>query len=151
MKNKNEVLTTPKTVVSKGAPLGPKATKKVSAPSGRGGSNINLNTRVWVSEDSESSGLLSALPPQLAKALEIVVNDFEGNCTLGQLDEAWQKSNNLDINGGPYTQGIKARTGQNSFWTHYISGTSFKDNLTKRKPIIAFGIDNISKYFKLAN
>tara|TARA_B100000242_G_scaffold45753_1_gene27195 strand:+ start:64 stop:519 length:456 start_codon:yes stop_codon:yes gene_type:complete len=142
---------TPTKVANKGAPLGPKATKKVSAPSGRGGSNINLNTRVWVSEDSESSGLLAALPPQLAKALEIVVNDFEGNCTLGQLDEAWQKSNNLDVNGGPYTQGIKARPGQNSFWTHYISGTSFKNNLTKRKPIVAFGIDNISKYFKLAN
>ena len=150
MKNKNEVLTTPKTVVQKGAPLGVKATKKVSAPSGRGG-NLNLNTRIWVSEDCESSGLLAAMPPQLAKALAIVVNDFEGNCTLGQLDEAWQKSNYLDVNGGNYTQGIKARSGQGSFWAHYISGTSFTDNLTKRKQCIAFGIDNISKYFKLAN
>lgn len=151
MEKQKTGLTTPKTVVTKGALLGAKATKKVTAPSGRGGSSINLNTRVWVSEDCESSGLLAALPPQLAKALAIVVNDFEGNCTLGQLDEAWQKSDNLDVNGGNYTQGIKARTGQNSFWTHYISGTSFKDNLAKRKQVVAFGIDNISKYFKLAN
>ena len=91
------------------------------------------------------------MPPQLSKALAIVVNDFEGNCTLGELDEAWQKSNYLDVNGGNYTQGIKARTGQGSFWSHYISGTSFTDNLTKRKQCVAFGIDNISKYFKLAN
>ena len=151
MEKQKTGMTTPSKVVNKGAPLGPKATKKVSAPSGRGGSSVNLNTRVWVSEDCESSGLLNALPAQLSKALEIVVNDFEGNCTLGQLDEAWQKSNNLDVNGGPYTQGIKARTGQNSFWTHYISGTSFKDNLIKRKQVIAFGIDNISKYFKIAD
>ena len=150
MEKQKTGIATPSKVANKGTPLGVKATKKVNAPSGRGGS-INLNTRIWVSEDCESSGLLSALPPQLAKALAIVVNEFEGNCTLGQLDEAWQKSDYLDVNGGAYTQGIKARTGQGSFWTHYISGTSFTSNLDKRKQIIAFGLDNVSKYFKLAN
>lgn len=148
MKNKNEVLTTPKTVVSKGAPLGPKATKKLAEESS-GGGNINLNTRLWLSDDSDA--FLSTLPKQLRSCLKLIVNEFEGNCTLGQLDEAWQKSKYLDVNGGPYTQGIKARTGQGSFWTHYISGTEFKSTITTNKKVIAFGLDNISKYFKIAD
>ena len=148
MKNKNEVLTTPKTVVSKGAPLGPKATKKLAEESS-GGGNINLNTRLWLSDDSDA--FLSTLPKQLRSCLKLIVNEFEGNCTLGQLDEAWQKSKYLDVNGGPYTQGVKARTGQGSFWTHYISGTEFKSTITTNKKVIAFGLDNISKYFKIAD
>jgi len=148
MKNKNEVLTTPKTVVSKGAPLGPKATKKLAEESS-GGGNINLNTRLWLSDDSDA--FLSTLPKQLRSCLKLIVNEFEGNCTLGQLDEAWQKSKYLDVNGGPYTQGIKARTGQGSFWTHYVSGTEFKSTITTNKKVIAFGLDNISKYFKIAD
>tara|TARA_B100000085_G_scaffold156083_1_gene141749 strand:+ start:84 stop:530 length:447 start_codon:yes stop_codon:yes gene_type:complete len=148
MKNKNEVLTTPKTVVQKGAPLGPKATKKLAEESS-GGGNINLNTRLWLSDDSDA--FLSTLPKQLRSCLKLIVNEFEGNCTLGQLDEAWQKSKYLDVNGGPYTQGVKARTGQGSFWTHYISGTEFKSTITTNKKVIAFGLDNISKYFKIAD
>ena len=139
---------TPSKVANKGAPLGPKATKKLADESS-GGGNLNLNTRLWLSDDSDA--FLATLPKQLRSCLKLIVNEFEGNCTLGELDEAWQKSKYLDVNGGPYTQGIKARTWQGSFWTYYVSGTKFKSVITTNRKVVAFGLDNISKYFKIAD
>ena len=85
---------TPSKVANKGAPLGPKATKKLAEESS-GGGNLNLNTRLWLSDDSDA--FLATLPKQLRSCLKLIVNEFEGNCTLGELDEAWQKSKYLDV------------------------------------------------------
>tara|TARA_R110000803_G_scaffold27600_1_gene64426 strand:+ start:1100 stop:1540 length:441 start_codon:yes stop_codon:yes gene_type:complete len=126
-----------------------KATGKIPMPSGGSGS-LNLNSKVWVSDEFYSSGCSASLPKQLATVLTLVVNEFGGSCTLKQLDELWQASEYLDVNGGKYTQGIQTRLGQKSFWTHYVSGTSFTNKITERKASVQFGIDNYAKYIKIS-
>tara|TARA_B100000424_G_C22769596_1_gene414483 strand:- start:269 stop:706 length:438 start_codon:yes stop_codon:yes gene_type:complete len=144
MKNINDKVSTP----SKGA--GATVTKaKAKMPMPSKGGNLNLNTIVWVSDDFASSGCQSSLPAQVSIALTLAYNQLGNSFTLKQLDELWQSSEYLDVNGGKYTQGIEPRVGQKSFWTHYFSGNQFTNKITERKASIEFGLDNYSKYLKL--
>ncbi len=126
-----------------------KAKVKMPMPSS-GGSSLNLNTKVWVSDDFASSGCQSSLPKQVSIALTLAFNELGNSFTLKQLDDLWQSSEYLDVNGGKYTQGIQTRVGQKSFWSHYFSGTEFTNKITERKASVNFGLENYSKYLKLS-
>ena len=141
----NKVISPSKTVGS----TTNKAKVKMPMPSSGGGS-LNLNTKVWVSDEFETSGCQASLPKQVSIALTLAVNELGNSFTLKQLDDLWQASEFLDVNGGKYTQGIQTRTGQKSFWSHYFSGTEFTNKITERKASINFGLDNYSKYLKLS-
>ena len=98
-----------------------------------GGGNINPNLKLILSEDYVSSGCHASLPKQVRLAMSIVWNDFNGQCTIGELDKAWDNSSYSDNNGGRYTQGIITKAGQKSFFKHYFSGGVPTSNLLDRK------------------
>jgi len=124
--SKNEKATTP--TVAKAS----KARKPIPVETA-GGGNINPNLKLILSEDYVSSGCHASLPKQVRLALSIVWNDFNGQCTIGELDKAWDNSEFIDTNGGRYTQGIITKAGQKSFFTHYFSGGVPTSNLLDRK------------------
>ena len=123
---KKEKATTP--TVAKAS----KARKPIPVVS-TGGGKINPNLKIILSVDYYDSGCHASLPPQVQQAMRIVWNDFEGQCTIGELDKAWDNSEFIDTNGGKYTQGIIAKTGQPSFFVHYFSGSVPTKNLLDRK------------------
>jgi len=98
-----------------------------------GGGNINPKLKLILSEDYYDSGCHASLPKQVRLAMRIVWNDFNGQCTIGELDKAWDNSEFIDTNGGPYTQGIITKAGQKSFFKHYFSGGVPTKNLLDRK------------------
>jgi len=98
------------------------------------GGSINPNLRIILGDNYVDSGCHASLPKQLRIALSMVWNDFNGSCTLAELDKAWDSSEHCDVNGGKYTQGIITKAGQKSFFTHYISNNgSATKNLVERK------------------
>ena len=124
--SKNEKATTP--TVAKAS----KARKPIPVETASGG-NINPNLKIILSEDYYDSGCHASLPKQVRLAMRIVWNDFNGQCTVGELDKAWDNSEYIDTNGGRYTQGIITKAGQKSFFTHYFSGGAPTSNLLDRK------------------
>ena len=123
---KKEKATTP--TVAKAS----KARKPIPVVS-TGGGKINPNLKIILSVDYYDSGCHASCPPQVQQAMRIVWNDFDGQCTIGELDKAWDNSEFIDTNGGKYTQGIIAKTGQPSFFVHYFSGSVPTSNLLDRK------------------
>jgi len=97
------------------------------------GSSLNPNLRIVLSDNYYDSGCHASLPKQVRVAMRMVWNDFNGSCTIGELDKAWDSSEYVDTNGGKYTQGIISKAGQKSFFVHYFSGGSVTNNVTDRK------------------
>ena len=108
-------------------------TRKPIAEESVGGS-INPNLRIILGDNYVESGCHASLPKQVRIALRMVWNDFNGSCTLGELDKAWDSSEYCDVNGGKYSQGIIGKAGQRSFFTHYFTNNgSATKNLVERK------------------
>ena len=98
------------------------------------GGSINPNLRIILGDNYVDSGCHASLPKQVRIALAMVWNDFDGSCTLGELDKAWDSSEHCDVNGGKYVQGIITKAGQKSFFTHYFTNNgSATKNLVTRK------------------
>jgi len=98
-----------------------------------GGGKINPNLKLILSEDYYNSGCHASLPKQVRIAMRMVWNDFNGQCTMGELDKAWDNSEFIDTNGGRYKQGIIDKAGQKSFFKHYFSGGVPTKNLLERE------------------
>ena len=105
---------------------------RATIPAETSGGSLNANLTITLSDSYIDSGCHASLPKQVRIALAMVWNEFEGQCTLRQLDDAWFSSSHSDMNGGVYTQGIINREGYKSFFSHYFSHTPTK-NLTTRK------------------
>ena len=123
---KKEKATTP--TVAKAS----KARKPIPVVS-TGGGKLNPNLKIILSVDYYDSGCHASLPPQVQQAMRIVWNDFDGQCTIGELDKAWNNSEFIDTNGGIYTQGIIPKVGQKSFFKHYFRGSVPTKNILERK------------------
>ena len=121
--------------------------KPLPAETGRGGS-LNPNGTITLADNYDTQCHLT-LPPQVRLAMSIVWNDFDGQCTIGELDKAWtEKYMDEGGNGGAYTQGVIARLGSKSFFTHYFSGSNVTVNLTSRKG--ALTNEQYKKYIAIA-
>jgi hypothetical protein len=105
---------------------------RATIPAETSGGSLNANLTITLSDSYIDSGCHASLPKQVRIALAMVWNEFDGQCTLRQLDDAWFSSSHSDMNGGVYTQGIINREGYKSFFSHYFSPTPTK-NLTTRK------------------
>jgi hypothetical protein len=105
---------------------------RATIPAETSGGSLNANLTITLSDSYIDSGCHVSLPKQVRIALAMVWNEFEGQCTLRQLDDAWFSSSHSDMNGGKYTQGIINREGYKSFFSHYFSPKPTK-NLTMRK------------------
>jgi|TARA_R100000426_G_C4768140_1_gene89844 hypothetical protein len=95
---------------------------------------LNPNLRIVLGDNFVDSGCYDSLPKQVRIALRMVWNEFDGSCTVGELDKAWDSSEYSDVNGGKYVQGIIAKAGQKSFFTHYFTatGTATKNLVTRK-------------------
>tara|TARA_R100001132_G_C3217735_1_gene57715 strand:- start:53 stop:484 length:432 start_codon:yes stop_codon:yes gene_type:complete len=123
---KNEKATSPKVAT-------PSKARKPIPVETAGGGGLNPNLKLILSEAYYDSGCHASLPKQVRLAMAMVWNDFGGQCTIGELDKAWDSSEYIDTNGGKYTQGIITKAGQKSFMTHYFSGGVVTRNVTDRK------------------
>ncbi len=127
MKNNNEVKANTKSATKRNLPKG-------TTTKSKGG---NINRKAYIYLEDNFLDIADTFPSQLRLALvDIVWNQFSGECTIEELDNAWNESEYLDINGGKYTQGIVGKTGQGSFWVHYVTGDSkqlFTEKQTARK------------------
>ena len=119
----------------------------IPAETGGGGSlNPSLTITLADNYDTQCHG---TLPKQVRLAMSIVWNDFNGQCTVADLDKAWtEKHMDEGGNGGTYTQGVIARLGAKSFFTHYFSGSNATVNLTSRKG--ALTNEQYKKYIAIA-
>tara|TARA_R110000868_G_C10551778_1_gene735987 strand:- start:49 stop:516 length:468 start_codon:yes stop_codon:yes gene_type:complete len=119
----------------------------IPAETGGGGSlNPSLTITLADNYDTQCHG---TLPKQVRLAMSIVWNDFNGQCTVADLDKAWtEKYMDEGGNNGAYTQGVIARLGSKSFFTHYFSGSNATVNLTSRKG--ALTNEQYKKYIAIA-
>tara|TARA_R110002050_G_scaffold127167_2_gene248053 strand:+ start:863 stop:1294 length:432 start_codon:yes stop_codon:yes gene_type:complete len=107
--------------------------KRRPLPSETSGTSVNPNAMIVLADDYDTK-CHGTLPKQVRLAMSIVWTDFDGQCTLSQLDKAWtEKHMDEGGNGGTYTQGVIGRLGSKSFFTHYFSGSDATVKLTSRK------------------
>jgi hypothetical protein len=141
MKNNNEVKANTKSATKRNLPKG-------TTTKAKGG---NINRKAYIYLEDNFLDIADTFPSQLRLALvDIVWNEFSGECTIEELDNAWNESEHLDINGGKYTQGIVGKTGQGSFWVHYVTGDSkqlFTEKQTARKGSLTN--DEYAKYMSI--
>ena len=110
-----------------------KKSKRRSLPSETRGGSINPNALIVLADDYDIK-CHGTLPKQVRLAMAIVWAEFDGQCTISQLDKAWtEKHMDEGGNGGTYTQGVIARLGSKSFFTHYFSGSNVTDKVLTRK------------------
>ena len=110
-----------------------KKAKRRALPSEASGTSVNPNAMIVLADDYDIK-CHGTLPKQVRLAMSIVWTDFDGQCTLAQLDKAWtEKHMDEGGNGGTYTQGVIGRLGAKSFFTHYFSGSDATIKLTSRK------------------
>ena len=123
---------------------------KDKLPSEVGRGSVNANMTITLSDDYLDSGVHQTLPDQLKCMCRLLMDEFDGQATLGELDTAWWSSKYIDVNGGTYTQGVLPNTkaGKPSFLKHYFSGSDAKLNLTSRKG--ALTSEQYKKYIAIA-
>ena len=89
--------------------------KRRPLPSETSGTSVNPNAMIVLADDYDTK-CHGTLPKQVRLAMSIVWTDFDGQCTLSQLDKAWtEKHMDEGGNGGTYTQGVIGRLGSKSF------------------------------------
>tara|TARA_R100000781_G_C4027114_1_gene109292 strand:+ start:82 stop:534 length:453 start_codon:yes stop_codon:yes gene_type:complete len=123
---------------------------KDKLPAEVGNASVNANMTITLSDDYLESGVHQTLPDQLKCMCRLLMEEFDGQATLGELDKAWWSSKYIDSNGGIYTQGVLAngKAGKPSFLKHYFSGSDAKPNLTSRKG--ALTNEQYKKYIAIA-
>tara|TARA_R100001377_G_C3135895_1_gene90957 strand:- start:96 stop:530 length:435 start_codon:yes stop_codon:yes gene_type:complete len=122
--------------------------KRKPLPAETGSGSLNGNLTITLAEDYDT-GCHLTLPKQVRLAMKIVWDDFNGQCTIAELDKAWtEKYMDEGGNNGAYTQGVIPRLGTRSFFTHYFSGSDFTVNLTSRKN--ALTNEQYKKYIAIA-
>ena len=125
--SKNEKATTP--TVAKAST---KARTPINEPVS-GGGKVNPNAKIVLSDDYVSSGCHASLPKEVRCGFSLIWDEFGGQCTMGEFDKAWDKSQYSDNTGGKYTQGIIAKPGQKSWFKHYFSGGVPTTKVLERK------------------
>ena len=110
---------------------------RATIPAETSGGSLNANLTITLSDSYIDSGCHASLPKQLRIALAMVWNEFDGQCTLRELDDAWFSSSHSDMNGGVYTQGVINREGYKSFFSHYLSPKPTKNLLTRKSALTA--------------
>ena len=114
-----------------------KKAARATIPAETSGGSLNANLTIILSDSYIDSGCHASLPKQVRIALAMVWNDFNGQCTLRQLDDAWFSSRHSDMNGGVYTQGVITREGYKSFFSHYFSPMPTKNLLNRKQALTA--------------
>ena len=114
-----------------------KKAARATIPAETSGGSLNANLTITLSDSYIDSGCHASLPKQVRIALAMVWNEFDGQCTLKQLDDAWFSSSHSDMNGGAYTQGIITREGYKSFFSHYFSPSPTKNLLNRKLALTA--------------
>ena len=122
--------------------------KRKPLPAETGSSSLNANLTITLATDYDTQCHLT-LPKQVRLAMKIVWDDFNGQCTIAELDKAWtEKYMDEGGNNGEYTQGVIPKLGKRSFFTHYFSGSECTAHLTSRKG--ALTNEQYKKYIAIA-
>ena len=95
--------------------------------------SVNANMTITLSDDYLDSDVHQTLPKQLKCMFRLLLDEFDGQATLGDFNKAWWASKYVDENGGKYTQGVIASLGRPSAFTAYFSGSDCTVRLTSRK------------------
>jgi len=122
--------------------------KRKPLPAETGSSSLNANLTITLATNYDTQCHLT-LPKQVRLAMKIVWDDFNGQCTIAELDKAWTEKY-MDEGGsnGEYTQGVIPKLGKRSFFTHYFSGSECTAHLTSRKG--ALTNEQYKKYIAIA-